>query len=399
MNSIFQRAGFVFGLILLLLMAVGIFFVWSISNRYSARISVLQAAGKPVTLGELAEEAALRDSGTAVLKDVEMPLVSLELKVAEAGETGDQAKESEKRIAAFHEFESGQPELIDLLRQGAAERGGAGRVTYDQPAQVFLGALYNRIGLYRSAGRALAYHAEAELDAGNPNEAALDAISILQWSDKQGLEPAMVCYMSSVAMRSSGLGIAADCLYTGELDDKIRSDLLDKIQQHDRVAAWSRMIDSERVVGLELFNEMPSVIRFGQTMSGRIIEYLDTMDHFEKLGANDWGAGPGTLNITPTTTMTIAPLLAALDASRRVQAQATAIHILAQWQDQQSPEDAKVEDLNLPKSVTTDPYDNAVMKLKMTADGPIIYSVGKNGHDDGGLIPAGDSGIAPPASR
>lgn len=399
MNSIFQRAGIVFGLILLLLIAVGIFFVWSISSRYSARISALQASGKPVTLAELAEEAALRDNGTAVLKDLEKPLVSLELKVAEAGETGDEAKDREKRIAAFREFETGQPELIGLLRQGAVERGGAGRVTYDQPAQAFLGSLYNRIGLYRSAGRALAYHAEAELDAGNPNEAALDAISILQWSDELGLEPAMVCYMSSVATRSKGLEIAADCLYTGNLDNKIRSDLLDRIQLHDRVAAWSRMIDSERVVGLELFNEMPSVIRFGQTMSGRITEYLDMMDHFEKLGSNDWGADPGAFNISPTTTMAIAPLLAALDASRRVQAQAAAIRILAQWQDQQSPEDAKVEDLNLPKSVTTDPYNNATMKLKMTAEGPIIYSVGKNGHDDGGLIEDGDSGIAPPQTR
>jgi hypothetical protein len=57
-------------------------------------------------------------------------------------------------------------------------------------------------------------------------------------------------------------------------------------------------------------------------------------------------------------------------------------------------------DLGLPASATVDPFTGKPLILKHTDDGWIVYSVGRDGQDDGGsLKDQKDCGVGPPKSR
>jgi hypothetical protein len=59
-----------------------------------------------------------------------------------------------------------------------------------------------------------------------------------------------------------------------------------------------------------------------------------------------------------------------------------------------------LDELNLPKEATIDPFSGKPLKLKHTKDGWIAYSVYSKGVDDGGtFIDMKDYGVAPPKLR
>ena len=68
---------------------------------------------------------------------------------------------------------------------------------------------------------------------------------------------------------------------------------------------------------------------------------------------------------------------------------------LTQFRDKHGREARGLEELSLPKEATIDPFNGEPLKLKMTDDGWIIYSVARNGVDDGGNFKdLNDYGIA-----
>ena len=59
-----------------------------------------------------------------------------------------------------------------------------------------------------------------------------------------------------------------------------------------------------------------------------------------------------------------------------------------------------LDELNLPKGATLDPYSGQPLKTKHANDGWIVYSVMSNGVDDGGdFVEIKDYGVAPRALR
>ncbi len=57
-----------------------------------------------------------------------------------------------------------------------------------------------------------------------------------------------------------------------------------------------------------------------------------------------------------------------------------------------------LDELDLPKEATTDPFTGEPLKLKLTPQGWLVYSVGKDGTDDGGgtFNEQKDAGLGPP---
>jgi hypothetical protein len=73
---------------------------------------------------------------------------------------------------------------------------------------------------------------------------------------------------------------------------------------------------------------------------------------------------------------------------------------LVAFKEKNGREAKGLDELNLPKETTVDPYSGQPLKLKSTKDGWIIYSVMDNGIDDGGsFIALQDYGLAPPHYR
>ena len=73
---------------------------------------------------------------------------------------------------------------------------------------------------------------------------------------------------------------------------------------------------------------------------------------------------------------------------------------LRQFKEKNGREATGLAELDLPKAATIDPYSGEVLKLKLTDDGWMVYSVMTNGIDDGGDFKAHkDYGVAPPKRR
>ena len=94
---------------------------------------------------------------------------------------------------------------------------------------------------------------------------------------------------------------------------------------------------------------------------------------------------------------------AAFEANARSLAVSRALRIdnaLRQFAEKNGREAKGLEELDLPKEATIDPYSGEPLKLKHTEDGWIMYSVMQNGVDDGGdFKELKDYGVAPRESR
>ena len=68
--------------------------------------------------------------------------------------------------------------------------------------------------------------------------------------------------------------------------------------------------------------------------------------------------------------------------------------------DKNGRDAAGLDELSLPKEATIDPFSGEALKLKHTREGWIVYTVFRNGVDDGGrFIELNDYGVAPPRLR
>ena len=87
------------------------------------------------------------------------------------------------------------------------------------------------------------------------------------------------------------------------------------------------------------------------------------------------------------------------DAKDRVQANLRCLRILnaiQAYEEEHGNEPAGLMDLGLPVEVTTDPFTGDPLKWRKTDTGWLIYSVGRDGIDNGGkLDDATDHGVAP----
>jgi hypothetical protein len=73
---------------------------------------------------------------------------------------------------------------------------------------------------------------------------------------------------------------------------------------------------------------------------------------------------------------------------------------LRQFAEKNGREAKGLEEIELPKEATIDPYTGEPLKLKHTEDGWVIYTVMENGVDDGGDFNGHkDYGVAPPKRR
>src|SRR5690606_19295006 len=88
------------------------------------------------------------------------------------------------------------------------------------------------------------------------------------------------------------------------------------------------------------------------------------------------------------------------DAFSRSLAMVRALRIsnaLTAFRQEQGREAKDLSELPLPKETVVDPFSGAPLKIKLTEEGWIIYSVFKNGVDDGGdFRQEEDYGLAPP---
>jgi hypothetical protein len=394
------RVAIVSLLIVLFLVAVQGVLYWQVRRQLQTRIRKLQRQNMPVTIAELSQPTLSEDKADAELDQLRQVFASLEKIILAVPTSKDGQRDIAAQNVAFRRFVLQYPDLIVRLRNASRLPIGT---NFDFPLKQtpFLQSILSRQARYRRPSRALAYDAELELAEGSTDQAARDAMAILRWGEHASHQPALINYLVSVAIDSSGMSIAARCIAEGDLSTQVRADLLNDVLNVDASAMWKRALISERAVGISSYRENLGAMRHLKSMVADQSRYLDLVEDYLQAGQKPFGK----LSLLPapgaSLSASVEPAFGiALDSLRRLQSQQRAVLILAAWKDSGEREDLSIDQLPVNSSVLVDPFDGSEMKFRIATGKVSIYSVGSNLADDGGtLTDALDVGIEFPLDR
>ncbi|QEG36490.1 hypothetical protein [Bythopirellula goksoeyrii] len=405
-----KRVGYGFLILIgVFILAYAALSLWA--NRLSARLEALRAEGEPTSIAELAPAPVPgEENGAAYLKEIaleieafakdeskfyESPLGKMYEKSEDKGE-----KPSPEVVAEILKILDKHSAIELILRQAIECPNYASRLDYSQDFQPFLAMLLNSAQNLRSAVRMLDWKSRVLLVEGNIPEAVETGLLVFQLSQLQEQEPALVNGLVAVALRGMGTQIINRALRAGPLDLDLRKSLDAELATHDQLDWFIRNLKTERAVNLsaavDLFPSFPMTWQ-GTMLQGDMIYFYENLLPFVSepyyVSAKKLSNLQRDSYSTPISNSLIGLLFPALEsaqiAANRDLALIRSLRVLNALQAYQavhSKEATTIPDLDLPESATIDPFDGKPLKLKWTDEGWIVYSVFKNGVDDGGLF-------------
>jgi hypothetical protein len=255
----------------------------------------------------------------------------------------------------------------------------AGRSVHDDPALV--------AQLIRNAYCLIALSGlERALAQGEPSEAALSGVQ--SPLDEEGAQPRFL------------IGAQGELALTNEFMNalragKVSTSQLVQIAQHTQWAA--RNPTGAKIAGLDIDQELYRLsLRTGPAEHAALLEYLSRVVQIARLPTREQVPRLHDLESTLVSQPTIVKLLAGwesrvADQSRRTQAllRCAAVGVAAErYRRAHGRWPASLAALvpDYLRSVPTDPYDGKPIRLSRRIDGIVVYAVGPDGRDDGGII-------------
>lgn len=415
MNKLFLRIGIVIAAIAAILLAVNAFFVWKTGARLESQLAALKAAGEPIALKDLAHAPIPPEKNAATFLrrahgDLEAIQKELSAMFPETGIPVEPLSPSqqEKLQKLFEAY----PKVMPLLEQAAACPDYDPQLDYTVSANTFL-SKYLESQENRLSARVLRARSAFLVAKGRRDESLAGMTLLLQLCRHFDREPMLVGGQIAIACRGTAIQGANAVLQAGPIGKDAREALDREISQYDGVQAYVGMLKTERAVGLDMVRAMP----WAQSWFGRAFDYagqsyyLDVIQEYADAASRPYyetrPAEPVADKhswLTPPFVGIVDMLRPALDATRismeNNRATVRALRLLNALQTKigaDANQPPKLSDLGLPPEVTTDPFDGQPLRVKKLPHGWLIYSVGPNRIDDGGVLDyKTDVGIGPP---
>jgi hypothetical protein len=227
-------------------------------------------------------------------------------------------------------------------------------------------------------------------------------------------DPAIVGGLVALACRGIAIEGANEVLQSGPVGKDARDALERELSQYDVTRVYVGTLKTGLACDLDLARELP----WNQHWVSRAFSYaaqscqLDLMREYLEAASKPFyeGKAPepfpaaqgwwwGSPNV-----LVIKTLRPSLDAYRgSVENHRASIRVLRLLNALQTRvgadagQPSKLPDLGLPSDVITDPFDGQPLRVKKLPQGWLIYSVGPNGIDDGGVLDnKTDVGLGPP---
>ena len=191
----------------------------------------------------------------------------------------------------------------------------------------------------------------------------------------------------------------------------LRGQLDEELARQDDSQRIVRVMKTERAISISasqgLFTEAWWLPWLGK---GLQLDMLDFYDRLLPVVARPWHEShheidrlDNVIHRTMVSATLIELLQPALLASHEAESRSTAllrslriINRLTAYAQENGHEASDLADLDLPKSATLDPYSGETLKLKWTEGGWVVYTVFRDGTDDGGdFRDMADWGLAP----
>jgi hypothetical protein len=251
-----------------------------------------------------------------------------------------------------------------------------------------------------------------------------------------GDEPFAISQLIRVACISVGLGAMERTLALGEASDAELRQVQELLRLEDAHPTWRVIMRGERAVafatiegmltgkipvrealdlGLSSHNDLTWREKiFGLTRSEMVRQQASLLDLFGEM--SETSDLPETEQVTRLkeieariktryqgerlVRLLMPSMLQMEDAMRRLKASVRCMEALVgaeryRMQTGKWPESLEAIPRTLLAQVPTDPYDGKPLRLRRTADGIVVYSVGKDGVDQGGLVVRGPMTVLP----
>lgn len=429
------RWGIGFGLVIALLLIVNAIFAWRTERRLQNKLAEIRAAGDPASIADLAPEPIPADQNAAIkLKQMKPRLREFAKQHGEffktpIGKAYEQTIDggglaTSDQLAAIDAVLANFQDLDRNLSEVAAYEQYASQANFALDHYEFIESNLEDIQEIRTAARFVDWQMQSLTGNGQQQESIERGIELLKIARLYDSEPLLVNFLVGAAIRGIAARSLYDALAAGSISPDLHRQLDEELALHDDPGRMARTLKTERAISANFaasgglptrqFQANAFVVDvLGWPIKRYYIGVLDLFDEQLELADRPWyevtehirsmksspdGTGHGVL-----ADLLLPALEAAHQANARNLAVLRALRIynkLREYAQANGHEATSLDDLDLPTEATIDPYTGDPLKIKLTDEGWVVYSVGENGADDGGVFKdQKDIGVAPPKHR
>jgi len=381
------------------------YFVWSTGTQLERRLVALRQAGDPVQLADLAREPIPPERNADVflrraaddLDAIQKELLGFYPKtVYPTGTLSPADRERlEKLFAAY-------PRVMPLLEQAADCPDSDPQLDGTRPTTRFVEPYMEHSSKHRLLARVLRARSALLLSKGRADDALATQVLMLRLTRHWRREPLLIGYLMTLACEHVAMDGANQVLQAGPVSPSARQALDTELALHDTMEGYNWALRSERSYSLSSVRELPAsgfwLMRgFANELALGLIDLFDRYLEkgsrpyaevvSDKSGAPTPSHGP---NLYGALIRLLEPSLAAIrEPAERPRAMSRSLRVLSALQARVPPGSDRVPkrtDLGLPEEATIDPYNGEPLHVKKLPEGWMVYSVGKNLVDDGGIL-------------
>ncbi|OJW17788.1 MAG: hypothetical protein BGO49_26675 [Planctomycetales bacterium 71-10] len=411
-KKILIQSAIAVGLILAAAVAWGAWSAWIAGGRLNSRLDAIRAAGDPTSIADFgAPELSREDDADALLEQAAPGVAALEKEMLKlypksGRPAGPLDADSLARLDAVFKA---HPDVVPRLIEAASRAEYSHRFASTSHTTRFTQEVGDRTARFRSMIRILASWSSVLRARGDRDGAVAVAVASLRLSDDLGRDPGLMSTLAAIACGYVSVQDAAETLLSGPVSEESRRSLDAELGRFDAPRLLTHALKTERAFSISSFREMPTApIPFaGWLRDGAVLMILDLYEKeleivdlpYLKAKAAS-GAIAAQLPLHPMRPMAtlLAPALQSLrEAVVRQAAMARSLRVLnALQRTGAEAEPADLASLSLPAEATIDPFTEKPLIAKKRPDGWLVYSVGSDLADDGGILEkVRDVGVGP----
>ncbi len=405
LRKILKWIGITAGAAIAVLLLLNAYYVWSTGTQLERRLVALRRAGDPVQLADLAREPIPpeKNADTSLrraaddLDSIQRELMALFPKTGVPVGTLSPA-EREKLETLFASY----PKVMPLLERAADCPDYDPQFDVTLSPSRFLEPFMERSSKHRALHRVLRARSALLLSQGRTDDALATQVLALRLTRHWRREPLIFGYLITVACESVAMEGVNQALQAGPVSPTSRQALDAELALHDSLEGLRWALRSERAYSLSSVRQFPGsgfwlTRGFVNDLRLHLLELFDR--HLEdasrpyaevvseKHVASRTRGGPNPYGALVT--LLDPSLAAAREPAERLRAMSRSLRLLNALQARVPPGGDRVPDLaelGLPAEATIDPYNRKPLNVKRLPQGWMVYSVGKDGVDDGGKL-------------
>jgi hypothetical protein len=426
-KRLFKRIGIGFGLVIGVLLVINGILAWTVRHRLDQKIAELHAAGEPALLADLAPKPIEPKENAAVYLH-EMAVESQKFnhewdKVFLSTPLGKQLdRDEEKDLPPREEVNAAMRPILDahssipsMLAKAASCERYASLLDFDLPSQQFLESLLKSVN---SEPRPVASFVRSKMDLliadGKWDDAIRTGVRMLRLVRFYDEEPGLISHLVALSMRGMVYSPINWAIRHNEVSAAVRAELDAELALHDSLRPLQDALSSDRAYALQLATEQAGGItgfmrwpfiswalgevqaedegyRISKLPLDQIERRWDVTSHRMRFPQLE---SIRSRQISPAVGATFYADFRYLNFTRCLRL----VNALGAYRDRTGKDAESVEQLALPREAIIDLWTGKPLRIRKTDAGWIVYSLYRNGEDDGGQYHSEDLpwGFGPP---